>query len=131
MKLIIKEIKSKDILLIITSVLLIIFQVWLDLKIPDYMSTITRLVQSNITEITPVIKNGAYMLLCAGGSLISAFIVGFIASGLSSTLSRNLRKKLYDKVLNLSMGDVKKFKTSSLITRTTNDISKIQTFVYY
>ena len=71
MKLIIKEIKSKDILLIITSVLLIIFQVWLDLKIPDYMSTITRLVQSNITEITPVIKNGAYMLLCAGGSLIS------------------------------------------------------------
>ena len=96
---------------------------------PDYMSEITVLAQTEGSEMSEIIKNGAYMLSCALGSLISAVIVGFLASNISATFSMTVRKKIFDKVGNLAMHEVKSFSTSSLITRTTNDITQIQMLV--
>ena len=124
-----KNLGKKEIILAIISLILIIAQVWLDLKMPDYMSEITVLVQTEGSEMSEIIKNGAYMLSCALGSLISAVIVGFLASNISATFSMTVRKKLFDKVGNLAMHEVKSFSTSSLITRTTNDITQIQMLV--
>lgn len=124
-----KSFDKKDYMLVILCVILIVFQVWLDLKLPDYMSEITRLVQSEGTTINEVLTQGGYMLLCAAGSLISAFIVGYMTSYLSATFSKNTRKALFEKVQSFSMSEIKKFKTSSLITRTTNDITHIQMFI--
>lgn len=124
-----KNFDKKDYILVILCVILIIFQVWLDLKLPDYMSEITRLVQTKGTTIDEVLHQGAYMLLCAAGSLFSAFIVGYITSYLSATFSKNTRKTLFEKVQSFSMSEIKMFKTSSLITRTTNDITHIQMFI--
>lgn len=124
-----KNFDKKDYILVILCVILIIFQVWLDLKLPDYMSEITRLVQTKGTTIDEVLHQGAYMLLCAAGSLVSAFIVGYITSYLSATFSKNTRKTLFEKVQSFSMSEIKMFKTSSLITRTTNDITHIQMFI--
>lgn len=124
-----RNLGKKEIILAIISLILIIAQVWLDLKIPDYMSEITVLVQTEGSEMSEIIKNGAYMLSCALGSLISAVIVGFLASNISATFSMTVRKKLFDKVGNLAMHEVKSFSTSSLITRTTNDITQIQMLV--
>ncbi len=124
-----RNLGKKEIILAIISLILIIAQVWLDLKIPDYMSEITVLVQTEGSEMSEIIKNGAYMLSCALGSLISAVIVGFLASNISANFSMTVRKKLFDKVGNLAMHEVKSFSTSSLITRTTNDITQIQMLV--
>lgn len=124
-----RNLGKKEIILAIISLILIIAQVWLDLKMPDYMSEITVLVQTEGSEMSEIIKNGAYMLSCALGSLISAVIVGFLASNISATFSMTVRKKLFDKVGNLAMHEVKSFSTSSLITRTTNDITQIQMLV--
>lgn len=124
-----KEFRKKDFALIFACVLLIVFQVWLDLKLPDYMSEITRLVQTEGTKIGEVLTQGGYMLLCAGGSLLSAFIVGYMTSYISATFSKRTRKTLFEKVQDFSMEEVKKFRTSSLITRTTNDITNIQMFI--
>ena len=121
-----KNISKKDWLFAIISFALIIFQVWLDLKMPDYMSEITVLVQTEGSKMSDILINGGYMLLCALGSLISAIIVGYIASNISASFSMRVRKKLFDKVENLDIHEVKQFSTSSLITRTTNDITQLQ-----
>ena len=124
-----KEFNKKDYFLIFVCSLLIVFQVWLDLKLPDYMSSITKIVQTEGSKMSDVLSQGSYMLLCAFGSLISAFIVGYLTSYISSTFSQKIRKSLFSKVQSFSMEEIKKFKTSSLITRTTNDITNIQMFI--
>ena len=121
-----KNLGKKEWLLALVCLVLIIGQVWLELKMPDYMSEITILVQTQGSEMSEIVKNGGYMLACAFGSLVSAIIVGYIASGISATFSMKVRKKLFNKVGNLGMSEVKQFSTSSLITRTTNDITQIQ-----
>ena len=124
-----KEFNKKDYFLILVCTLLIIFQVWLDLRLPDYMSEITKLVQTEGSKMPDILSQGGYMLLCALGSLISAFIVGYLTSYISATFSQKTRKTLFTKVQSFSMEEIKKFKTSSLITRTTNDITNIQMFI--
>ncbi len=126
---ILKNFRKKDVLLILICIALIAFQVYLDLKLPDYMSEITRLVQTEGSKISSVLEQGSYMMLCAFGSLIDAIIVGYLSSFISATFSMNLRKKLFEKVQSFGMEEMKKFKTSSLITRTTNDITNIQMFI--
>ena len=125
---ILKSLNKKDYLIVLFSFLLIVFQVWLDLKLPDYMSEITRLVQSDNANISDIITQGMYMLICAFGSLISAVIVGFLTSKLSATLSYKIRERLFKKVNEFNMEEIKNFKTSSLITRTTNDITNVTMF---
>ena len=124
-----KNFTKKDYLLILISLLLIVFQVWLDLKIPDYMSEITKLVQTEGSQMSDILYQGGFMLLCAFGSLVSAIIVCYLTSLISASFSLNLRKNLFEKVENFSMQEIKKFSTSSLITRTTNDITNIQMFI--
>lgn len=124
-----KNVTKREILLIIISTILIIFQVFLELKMPDYMSTITRLVQTEGSKIKDILINGGYMLLCAFGSLISAIIVGYLIANITSAFSMHTRKTLFNKIESLSLSEVKEFKTSSLITRTTNDITQIEMFL--
>ncbi len=124
-----KNLQRKDWLFAAISFLLIASQVWLELKMPDYMSEITRLVQTEGSKMQDILYNGGYMLLCALASLICAVITGYLIANISARFSKNVRKKLFNKVMDLSNGEVKEFKTSSLITRTTNDITQIQMFI--
>ena len=126
---ILKRLRKKDVLLILVCSVLIIFQVWLDLKLPDYMSQITQLVQSEGNSMNDILIEGGKMMLCALGSLVAAVLVGFFASYIAASFSRTLRKDLFEKVENFSEGEVKKFSTSSLITRTTNDVTQIEMLV--
>lgn len=121
-----KQFSKKDRLIIFLAVVLIVFQVWLDLKMPDYMSEITTLVQTGGSEMKDILINGGYMLACAFGSLIGSILTGYFTSLLAAIFSKNIREKLYAKVLNLSMAEINEFSTSSLITRTTNDITQIE-----
>ena len=124
-----KNLGKKEAVYTIICVVLIAFQVWLELKIPDYMSNITRLITSENSVIGDILKEGGYMLLCAFASLISAAIVGYYSSLISAKFSLNLRNKIFDKVENFGMEEMKKFSTSSLITRTTNDVTQIEMLI--
>jgi len=124
-----KSLGKKEWILAVIAFILIITQVWLDLKLPDYMSQITILVQTEGSKMIDILKNGGYMLLCALGSLFAAVLTGYLTSTISSKFSMKVRKKIFDKVENLAMQEVKGFSISSLITRTTNDITHIQMFV--
>ena len=122
----IKNLSKKDYLYILISAVLIIFQVWLELKMPDYMSNITRLVQTKGADITDILREGGNMLLCALGSLVAAFAVGYFTSTISASFSYKTREKLFRKVEEISTEEIKKFSPSSLITRTTNDRTQIE-----
>src|SRR5574344_2314389 len=129
MKNILKNLKKKEIIYILISIIFIVFEVWLELKIPDYMTEITNLVKTAGSKMSEILTQGAYMLLCAGGSLVSAVLVGYFAASISATFSFNIRKKLFNQVESYSMEEMKKFSISSLITRTTNDITNIQMLI--
>ncbi len=124
-----KRFNKRDWLYIFICFLLIITQVWLDLKLPDYMSNITRLVTEKGSNITDILVQGGYMLLCAFGSLLAAIITGYLTSFLSADFSLNLRKRIFKKVGKFGMEEVKKFEISSLITRTTNDVTQLEMFI--
>ena len=124
-----KSLTKRDIALMLLVVVLICFQVWLELKMPDYMSEITRLVQTEGSEMGEIIRNGALMMACALGSLVSMMAVVYLTANISASFSKTIRKKLFTKVEDLGMGEVKKFSIASLITRTTNDITQVQMFL--
>ena len=121
-----KYLQKKDWMLVGASVIFIVSQVWLDLELPDYMSSITTLVQTPGSTIGQILEQGAYMLLCALGSLISSICVGFFAARIAASFSRNLRGKVFEKTMSFSMEEVNRFSTASLITRSTNDIQQVQ-----
>lgn len=124
-----KNYSWKEVFWILVVVALVSLQVHFDLKLPDYMSEITRLVETEGSAMSDTIHNGVMMIGCAFASLLAAIVVGYIASNLSATLSLRIRKTLFDKVEQLDLESYQKFSTGSLITRTTNDITQIQMFV--
>lgn len=124
-----KNLTKKELILILVALVLVIFNVYIELKLPDYMSTITALVQTEGSTIGEVIEQGIYMLLCAGGSLISAAIVGYIAANVASSFAATIRKKIFKKIEKLGSFEVKQFSTSSLITRTTNDVTQVDMLI--
>ena len=124
-----KNFTKKDLLVILVCVVAMIFQVWIELRLPEYMSEITRLIQTEGSTMKEVFKSGGLMMACAFGSAISTVFIGYFASGLSANFSMNLRAKLFKKVQKLSTSEIKKFQTSSLITRTTNDVSQIEMLI--
>jgi len=108
------------------SLMFIVAQVWLDLKLPDYMNEITILVRTPGSAIMDVWVTGGYMLLCTLGSLVAAIIVGFFAARIGASFSQRLRSLLFNKVESFSLEEINRFSTSSLITRSTNDIIQVQ-----
>lgn len=124
-----KNLSTKDKIYVVICIVLIVFQVWLELKMPDYMSAITRLVQTEGSKMSDILEQGAYMLACAGGSLISAIIVGYFAALVASSFSATLRLKIFKKIQDFGIQEIKKFQTSSLITRTTNDVMQVEMLI--
>lgn len=124
-----KHLQGKDWLLIMCSLVFIVAQVWLDLKLPDYMYEITMLVQTEGSKMSEVLVQGGYMLLCAVGSMIAAMITGFFAARVAAGFSVRLRGMVFEKTMSFSMEEINGFSTSSLITRSTNDITQIQLLI--
>ena len=124
-----KNINLKEWIMILFCLILVFIQVWLELKMPDYMSQITVLLQGEGSKMKDILTNGGFMLLCAFGSLISAIITSYLLTIISSKFAKRLRRKIFSKTLNISPAEVKKFSISSLITRTTNDVNQVEMFL--
>ena len=124
-----KNLNRKDWLLALCCLILVVSQVYFELRMPDYMSQITRLVQTEGSAMKDILVNGLYMVGCALASFVLMGTAGYFSATVSSKFSMRTRKKLFDKVERLDMAEVKQFSTSSLITRTTNDITQIQMVV--
>lgn len=124
-----KNLEPKEWFLFGISLMFIIAQVWLDLELPDYMSDITRLIQTPGSEMNEILVAGGWMLLCALGSLATSVVVAGIAARIAADLSARLRSKLFDKVQSFSMEEISNFSTASLITRSTNDITQVQMLI--
>ena len=108
---------------------LILIQVWLTLTMPDYMSEITMLVQTEGSAMSDILAAGGMMLLCALGTLLASVATAVCAARISSNFSANLRDDLFDKVQSFSMEEIGRFSTASLITRSTNDVMQVQMLI--
>ncbi len=126
---ILKKFKPLEWAQMIFSIVFIVVQVWLDLKLPDYMSKITMLIQTDGSTMGQILEAGGFMLLCALGSIVASFTVGYYAAKLSGKLAHRLRKDVYDSVNDFSLYEIQNFSTASLITRSTNDVTQIQSTV--
>ena len=124
-----KYFSKRDWLLFAFSVGLVVLQVWLELTMPDYTAEITRLVVSGGNTLRPILIAGGKMLACAAGSLASAIAVGFFAAKISASFACRLRSRIFDKVQSFSMEEINRFSTASLITRSTNDVTQVQTLI--
>ena len=121
-----RYLRKKDWLFVCISLCFIVFQVWLDLRLPDYMAEITRLIQTPDSALSSVVWAGMKMLACAILSMAAMFVVGYFVAQVAAGLSKRLREAVYGKVISFSMEEMGKFSTASLITRSTNDISQVQ-----
>ncbi len=124
-----KKLGKKQFFYALICVVFISVNVYLELKIPDYMSEITILVQTEGSSITDILRNGGYMLLCALGSLIASFVVGYFAATVAAYFGKITRFNIFSKISSFGMEEMKEFQTSSLITRTTNDVTQIQMLI--
>jgi len=111
------------------SLIFIVAGVWLDLKMPEYMAAITTLVKTEGSAMSDIWKNGGFMLLCALGSVATMVAVGFLSARIGASFSRRLRSELFNKVDSFSMGEINRFSTASLITRSTNDVTQVQMLI--
>ena len=125
----IKNFERKDFFIVLIVFFLVVFSVFLDLRIPEYMSEITKLVQTENSTMNEILIAGGHMVLCAVSSLLCTIIVGYLTSLLSARFSRNIRRKIFFKVKDFGIAEIKKFQTSSLITRTTNDVTQIEMLI--
>lgn len=126
---ILKYLKKKEWYFVSLCIVFVVVQVWLDLKLPDYMSEITTLVESEGSSMSDILHAGACMLLCAVGSMAASVVTGFFAAKTAAGLSHTLRDLVYNKTLDFSMSEVHQYSVDSLINRTTNDVTQIQTLV--
>ena len=124
-----KRFQRKEAVMILVCLIFIIGQVWLDLTMPDYMSEITTLVQTEGSAMSEIWLAGGNMLLCALGSLVLSIMTGFLAAQVAASFSKRLRAGIFQQVEGLSMEEINRFSTASLITRTTNDVTQIQMLV--
>ena len=124
-----KYFRKRDWFYLAIVIVFIVAQVRLDLWIPEYMGKMTNAITLPGGTIDDVWNNGGIMLLCVLGSVVSSIIVGYIVARIGAGMSRRLRRLLFDKVQDFSMAEINKFNTSSLITRSTNDITQIRMFI--
>ena len=126
---ILKYLRKKEWSMVAISAFFIVGQVWLDLKLPDYMSEITTLVQTEGSKMADIWVAGGKMLTCALGSVLLAVLTGFLAAKIAAGFSQRLRSCIFNKVSSFSMEEINKFSTPSLITRSTNDVMQLQMFI--
>ena len=124
-----KNLQKKDIFFILICAVLVVTQVWLELKMPDYTQKLTELVTSGNADMDAVLQNGGKMLLCAVLSMGAAIVCGFFASHVAANFARTLRIRLFDRITNFGDSEINRFSTPSLITRTTNDVVQLQMLI--
>lgn len=124
-----KNIQKRDWAFILICVGLVIFQVWMELTMPDYTQKLTELVSGGNADMDAVLENGGKMLLCAVASMGAAILCGFFAAHVAANFARTLRRRLFDRITNFGDSEINKFSTPSLITRTTNDVVQLQMFI--
>ena len=126
---ILKEFSKKEVWLMLICIILIVGQVRIDLKLPEYMWKITELIETEGTQIQEIVHQWIHMLSITLISVLISMVLVFCSSKIAANFSAKLRARIYDKVQSFSMENVKNFSIASLITRETNDVVQVQSAI--
>jgi len=129
MKSILKYLSKKEWTMIVAVVVLTVAQVWLNLRLPEYMGGLTTVISTPGSQMGDVYWYGGRMVACAVGSLVMAIPIGLLSSLVGASFSQRIRSLQYNKVNSFSMNEINKFSIASLITRSTNDVTQVQLVV--
>lgn len=124
-----KRLTVKEWLMMLLSVVFVCIEVWANLKVPDYMSSITKLLQNSSTKVADVMDPGWRMIGFSLLGFASAVVVGFIAARVAASFTTRLREDIFNRVMDYSDAEIKNFSIPSLLTRTTNDLTQIQMLI--
>ena len=124
-----KRLNAKEWGMVLLSTAFICLAVWMDLKTPEYMSNITTLLQTKGTTASDIMDPGSKMLMFSFGSFFMAVLVGFLASRTAASFTTRLRSDIFNRVMDYSEAEIKKFSIPSLLTRTTNDLTQLQIMI--
>lgn len=126
MRTLLTHLSTRERLMGLVAVAFIVLQVWLDLLLPDYMATITTLLQSQDSARADLLAQGGGMIACAVGSGLASVVVGYIVARISAGLARTLRAEVFNHSLSFSQTEIARFSAASLLNRATNDITQVQ-----
>jgi len=124
-----RYLRSREWAVAVLALAFIVVQVWLDLKSPEYMAEITRLVQVEGSTMPEILTAGGKMLACSLGSLLAAVATAVCSSFIAAGFGGTMRAKMFHKVQSFSMEEIGRFSTPSLITRSTNDVMQVQMLI--
>ena len=124
-----KRMRRQEALMALLCAVLVAAQVYFDLRLPDYMTQLTKLIKIPGSETADILNVGLQMLGCTLASALLAVACGFLAAKTASGFSFTVREKLFHQVMNVGSEEMHGFSVPSLITRTTNDITQIQMIV--
>ncbi|TWT12420.1 ABC transporter ATP-binding protein [Streptococcus sp. sy004] len=124
-----KQMTGKELSLMGLSVLLIALSVWLELEVPTYMSSITKLLSNPNTKVEDLFSPGSKMIGLSFASFAVTLLVGFLAARVAASFSTRLRSHIFNQVLTYSQNELKQFSVPSLLTRTTNDLTNLQVLI--
>jgi len=126
MKKLAKRITGKEWGMILLTVLFTCFSVYLELEVPTYISEITELIGTPGTELGQLWSPATKMMGLSLLAFLSSVTVGFFASRVAASYTTHLRRDIFNRVLDFSQTEIKRFSIPSLLTRTTNDITQVQ-----
>ena len=126
MKKLAKRITGKEWGMIVLTILFTCFSVYLELEVPTYISEITELIGTPGTELGQLWSPAAKMMGLSLLAFLSSVTVGFFASRVAASYTTHLRRDVFNRVLDFSQTEIKRFSIPSLLTRTTNDITQVQ-----
>ena len=124
-----KRMRRQEALMALLCAVLVAAQVYFDLRLPDYMTQLTKLIKIPGSETADILNVGLQMLGCTLASALLAVACGFLAAKTASGFSFTVREKLFHQVMTVGSEEMHGFSVPSLITRTTNDITQIQMIV--
>lgn len=121
-----KRMRKREILMCVVCAVFILGQIYFDLRLPDFMSELTVLIQTPGSEMSAVWTTGLQMLGCVLSSAVLCIACGYLSARAASGFTLGVREDLFRHVMDLGQEEMQKLSIPSLITRTTNDITQIQ-----
>ena len=123
-----KNMRRKEKGMALLCLVFVVVQIYFDLRLPDYMTDLTKLIKTSGTT-ADIVDVGLRMLGCTAVSAVLAIACGFLAAKTASGFSFTVREKLFHHVMDIGSEEMQDFSIPSLITRTTNDITQIQMII--
>lgn len=124
-----KNLRPREWLMAVFCAVFVLGQIYFDLRLPDYMSNLTVLIESPGSTMSNILHTGLQMLGCTLASAVLCVICGYLTAKVAAGFGLSIRSAVFNKIADFGKQEMNSFSVPSLINRTTNDITQVQMLV--